>query len=308
MRNKVSVVGAGHVGATLAQYIAENELADVVLVDILEGLPQGKSLDLIAAAPVRPYDAAITGTNSFDDTSGSDVIVITAGLARKPGMSREDLLLKNAEIIRDVTEKACKASPGAVLILVTNPLDVMTYLAWKVSGFPENRVIGMAGVLDSARFRAFIARDLGISVEDVQAFVLGGHGDSMVPLARYCTVSGIPLPQLMDDESIERIIDRTKNAGAEVVAHLKTGSAYYSPGASAAVMVEAVLKDKKRLLPCSAYVDGEFGLDGLYIGVPVVLGEKGVEKIIEIQLTDSEKEDLARSAAIVKENLRKLGF
>jgi len=308
MKNKVSIIGAGHVGATVAQYIAEMELADVVMVDIVEGLPQGKSLDLLEASPIRGFDSVLLGTNNYKDTANSDIIVITGGLARKPGMSREDLLVKNSEIIKSITEKVIKESPDSIIIMVTNPLDVMTYLCWKISGFPPNRVFGMAGVLDSTRFRAFVARELDVSVEDTQAIVLGGHGDSMVPLPRYCTVSGIPIPELISKEKIDNIVQRTRKAGGEIVAYLKTGSAYYSPGACVGEMVEAVLKDKKRLLPCAAYLNGEYGLKDVYVGVPVILGARGVGKIIEVNLTDEEKEALHTSAEVVKENIAKLGL
>jgi len=308
MKNKVSVIGAGHVGATVAQYVAEMELADVMVLDIVEGMPQGKALDLLETAPVRGYDSILSGTNDAADTAGSDIVVITAGLPRKPGMSREDLLLKNAEIVRTTTEKVAKASPESILVIVSNPLDIMTYLAWKTSGFPPERVVGMAGILDTARFRTFVARELNVSVEDTQALVLGGHGDSMVPLPRYCTVCGIPIPELMPQERIDAIVERTRKAGGEIVALLKTGSAYYSPGASVAQMVDSLLKDKKRVLPCAAYLDGEYGLEDVYAGVPVVLGSRGVERIIEIALADEEKAALHASAGIVKENVAKLGL
>jgi malate dehydrogenase len=308
MKNKVSVIGAGHVGATVAQYVAEMELADVVMVDIVEGLPQGKSLDLLEASPVRGFDSILLGSNDYKDTADSDIIVITGGLARKPGMSREDLLVKNAEIIKSITENVAKASPDSFIIMVTNPLDIMTYLSWKISGFPSQRVFGMAGVLDSARFRAFVARALDVSVEDTQALVLGGHGDSMVPLPRYCTVSGIPLPELLSKDKIDSIVERTRKAGGEIVAHLKTGSAYYSPGACVAEMVEAVLKNKKRLMPVAAYVNGEYGLTDVYVGVPVILGAAGVEKVLEVNLTEEEKKALLASSEKVKKNIEKLGL
>jgi len=306
MKNKVSVVGAGHVGATVAQYIAEMELADVVLVDIIEGLPQGKSLDLLETSPVRGFDSILSGSNDYKDTADSDIVVITGGLARKPGMSREDLLMKNAEIIKSITKSVAKESPNSIIIMVTNPLDVMTYLSWKTSGFPAKRVFGMAGLLDSARFRAFVARELNVSVEDTQALVLGGHGDSMVPLPRYCTVSGVPIPELISKEKIDSIVERTRKAGGEIVAHLKTGSAYYSPGACACEMVEAILKDKKRLMPCGAYLNGEYGLKDVYVGVPIILGAEGVEKVVEVELTKEEKDALRTSAEIVKKNIAKL--
>jgi len=308
MKNKVSVIGAGHVGATVAQYIAEMELADVVLVDIVEGLPQGKSLDLLETSPVRGFDSVVTGTNNYKDTANSDIIVITGGLARKPGMSREDLLVKNAEIIKSIAGSVAKESPKGIILMVTNPLDVMTYLCWKTSGFPHKRVLGMAGTLDSARFRAFVARELGISVEDTQALVMGGHGDSMVPLPRYCTVSGVPIPELMSGKKIEAIVERTRKAGGEIVAHLKTGSAYYSPGACAAEMVEAILKDKKRLMPCAAYLSGEYGLEDVYVGVPAIIGAKGVEKVVQVKLTEEESKALFSSAMVVKKNIAKLNL
>lgn len=307
MRNKVSVIGAGNVGATVAQYIAEMELADVVMVDIVEGLPQGKSLDLWEASSVRGFDGTVSGGNDYKETAHSDIVVITGGSARKPGMIREDLLVKNAEIIRDITEQVVKESPDSFIIVVTNPLDIMTYLSWKVSGFPSQRVFGMAGVLDSARLRAFAAKELGVSIEDTQALVLGGHGDSMVPLPRYCTVSGVPITELMPQERIKRIVERTRAAGAEIVAHLKTGSAYYSPGACIAELVEAVIKDKKRLVPVAAYLNGEYGLKGVYIGVPAIIGAGGVEKVIEIPLTGDEKQALKASADAVKKGITKLG-
>jgi malate dehydrogenase len=306
MKNKISVIGAGHVGATVAQYAAEMEIADVVMLDIIEGLPQGKSLDLLETGPVRGFGASVTGTNDYKDTAGSDIVVITGGLARKPGMSRDDLLAKNSDIVRSITQSVAKESPDCTIIMVSNPLDVMTFLAQKISGFPPNRVFGMAGVLDSARFRAFVSLELGVSVEDTQALVMGGHGDSMVPLPRYCTVCGVPITELMEKEKIDAIVARTRKAGGEIVAHLKTGSAYYSPGASAVEMAEAVLKDKKRLLPCAAYLNGEYGLKDVYVGVPVMLGAGGVEKIVEVELTKEEKEALHKSADAVKKNVEKL--
>lgn len=308
MKNMVSVIGAGHVGATVAQYIAEMELANVVILDIVSGMPQGKSLDLLEASPVRRFNSIIQGTNNYRDTASSDIVVIAGGLARGPGMSRDDLLLKNAEIVRSITENIARESPDCIIIMVTNPLDVMTYLSLKISGFPPNRVFGMAGVLDSARFRAFISMELGISVEDTQALVMGGHGDSMVPLTRYCTVSGIPISELIENDRIENIVERTRKAGSEIVELLKTGSAYYSPGASVAQMVEAVLKDKKRLLCCSAYLNGEYGLKDVYIGVPVILGYGGVERILELKLTEEEKNALYKSAEDVRKNVEKLNL
>src|SRR5436853_3068793 len=300
-RNKVTVVGAGNVGATAAQRIAEAGLADVVLVDIVEGLPQGKGLDLAEAAPVVGHDRRIIGTNDYADTSGSDIVVVTSGLARQPGMSRDDLLAKNAGIVRSVVEAAVQHSPDAILIIVTNPLDAMCHVALKASGFPRERVLGMAGVLDSARFRTFIAEELGVSVENTHAFVLGGHGDTMVPLPRYSTVSGIPITELLPPDRVEAIVKRTAGGGAEIVALLKTGSAYYAPSASTAEMVDAVLKDKHKVLPSCCYLEGEFGINGLYVGVPAQLGAKGIEKIWPIKLTDTEQAALQKSAAAVKE-------
>lgn len=305
-RKKITVVGAGNVGATVAQYAALKELGNIVLTDILEGIPQGKALDLLEAGPIEGYDSSVIGTNGYDETADSDLVVITAGLARKPGMSRDDLLAANANIVKGVTEEIVKRSPQAIIITITNPLDVMTYLVKKVSGFPRNRVFGMAGVLDAARFRCFLAMELNVSVEDIQAFVLGGHGDSMVPLPRYSTVAGIPIPELLTKEQIDRIVDRTRNAGGEIVSFLKTGSAYYSPGASAVQMIEAILKDKKRILPCAAYLDGEYGLKDLYMGVPVKLGANGIEQVIEIKLTAEEKAELDRSAEDIRQNIAKL--
>ncbi|MEK7836624.1 MAG: malate dehydrogenase, partial [candidate division NC10 bacterium] len=284
-RAKLTVVGAGNVGASVAQYAVEKELGDVVLVDVIEGIPQGKALDLAQAGPVHHYDSCLVGSNGYDETAGSDIVVITAGLARKPGMTRDDLLFKNAEIVGAVVEQVAAKSPDAILILVTNPLDAMVQLAWKKSGFPSKRVVGMAGILDSARFRTFIARELNVSVENVTAFVLGGHGDTMVPLPRYSTVAGIPITDLLPADRIEALVKRTANGGAEIVALLKSGSAYYAPAAATVEMVEAILKDKKKILPCAAYLDGQYGVKGLYVGVPVKLGRSGVEQIIEITLT-----------------------
>ncbi len=307
-RPKITIVGAGNVGATAAHWAAQREMGDIVLVDIIEGMPQGKALDLMETGPVEGFDTRIVGTNGYEETTSSDVVVITSGLARKPGMSREDLLAKNKEIITSVTTEIVKRSPQSILIMVTNPLDTMTYLAKKVSGFPKNRVVGMAGVLDSARFRSFIAMELNCSMEDVQAFVLGGHGDEMVPLARYSTVAGIPLPELMSPEKIDRLLERTRKGGGEIVALLKTGSAYYCPSAAAVQMVEAILLDKKRILPCSAYLEGEYGLSDMYFGVPVKLGSEGVEEIIEVKLTPEEKASLEKSAASVKKSILELGL
>jgi malate dehydrogenase len=306
MRRKVTVIGAGNVGATTAQRIAEAGLADVVLVDIVEGLPQGKGLDLAEAAPVVGHDARITGTNDYADTAGSDVIVVTSGLARQPGMSRDDLMAKNAGIVRAVVESSVKHSPDAILIVVTNPLDAMCHVAMQASGFPRERVIGMAGVLDSARFRTFIAMELGVSVADTHAFVLGGHGDTMVPLPRYSTVAGIPITELMSAERVQALVDRTANGGAEIVALLKTGSAYYAPAASTFEMVDAILNDRKRVLPCATHLQGEYGVDGLFVGVPVVLGAAGMERVIEIKLSAEEQAAFDKSAGAVKELVAKL--
>ena len=301
MRRKVTVVGAGNVGANTAQKIAAKELADVVLVDVVEGIPQGKGLDMLESAPVEGYDVRITGANGYLDTADSDIVVITAGFPRKPGMSRDDLLLANYEVVKSATEQAVKASPNAILILVTNPLDAMCWTALQVSGFPRERVIGMAGVLDTARFRTFVAEELNVSFENVTAMVLGGHGDTMVPLVRFTNVSGIPLSELTDEATIERLVQRTRDGGAEIVKHLKTGSAYYAPAASAVEMVESILKDKKKVLPCAVQLKGEYGIDGLFVGVPVKLGRSGVEKIYEIKLTSDEATALKRSAAAVEE-------
>jgi malate dehydrogenase len=305
-RPKITVVGAGNVGATVAQYAVERELGDVVLVDVVEGLPQGKALDLLQAGPVHRYDCRLVGSNGYDETAGSDIVVVTAGLARKPGMTRDDLLFKNAEIVASVVEQVVPRSPQAILILVTNPLDAMVQLAWRKSGWPPERVIGMAGVLDSARFRTFIARELDVSVENVTAFVLGGHGDTMVPLPRYSTVAGIPITELLPPERIAALVQRTRDGGAEIVGLLKTGSAYYAPGAATVEMVEAILKDKKKILPCAAYLTGQYGVHGLYVGVPVKLGRRGVEQVIEIRLTDEEQAAFQRSAAAVRELVDKL--
>jgi malate dehydrogenase len=307
-RPKVTVVGAGNVGATTAQYIVERELADVVLTDVVDGLPQGKALDLLQAGPVHGYDCRITGANDYEPTAGSDIIVITAGLARKPGMSRDDLLLKNAEIVGGVVTETARRSPTAILIVVTNPLDAMAQLALRRSGFPKQRVIGMAGVLDSARFRTFIAQELDVSVENVTAFVLGGHGDTMVPLPRYSTVAGIPITELLPKDRLDALVRRTANGGAEIVGLLKTGSAYYAPAASVVHMVEAILRDKKKILPCTAYLEGEYGVKGLFVGVPVKLGRRGIEQILQITLSPDEAAALGRSAAAVRELTDKLGI
>lgn len=304
---KITVVGAGNVGASVAQRLLDKELAnEVVLTDVVEGLPQGKGLDLLESSPVLGSDAKIVGANSYDATAGSDIIVITAGIARKPGMSRDDLLATNAGILKSVTEQIAPLSPKSIIVVVSNPLDVMAYVALKVSGFDRTRVIGMAGVLDTARFRTFIATDLNVSVEDVHAFVLGGHGDSMVPLVRYTSVAGIPLTELMSADKIEELVKRTREGGAEIVSLLKTGSAYYAPSASVAQMVEAIAKDKKRILPCSVYLKGEYGMNDVVIGVPVKLGKNGIEQIMEIKLTDSEKAELKKSADNVKANMAKV--
>jgi malate dehydrogenase len=301
MRKKVTVVGAGNVGANCAMRIAGKELADVVLVDVVEGVPQGKGLDLLQSGPVEGYDVNVTGANDYGPTENSDVVVITAGLARKPGMSRDDLLVANYEVVKSATAQAVKQSPNAILVLVTNPLDAMCWTSLKVSGFPKERVVGMAGVLDTARFRTFIAQELKVSVSNVQALVLGGHGDTMVPLVRLSSVSGIPLTELLDKETLERLVDRARNGGAEIVRHLKTGSAYYAPSSSAVEMVESILKDQKKVLPCAAYLEGEYGIHGLYVGVPVKLGAAGIEKIYEVRLEPDEKAALEKSAGAVKE-------
>ncbi len=300
-RYKVTVVGAGNVGATTAQRVADAEVADVVMIDILEGVPQGKGLDMLEASPVSGSDVQIMGTNDYKDTAGSDIVVITAGLPRKAGMSRDDLLKKNYAIVKAVTEQAVANSPDAILIVVSNPLDAMVQTAFKVSGFPKERVLGMAGVLDSARMRAFIAMELKVSVDNIHAFVLGGHGDDMVPLPRYSTVAGIPLPDLLSQERIDAIVTRTRKGGGEIVGLLKTGSAYYAPSAAILEMVNAILKDKKKILPTAAYLEGEYGINGLYMGVPAKLGSKGIEEIIEIHLTNEERAALQKSAASVEE-------
>ena len=307
MRKKVTIVGSGNVGATAAHWIAAKELADVVLIDIIEGIPQGKGLDLLEAMPIEKRDSHIAGTNDYKDTANSDIVVVTAGIPRKPGMSRDDLLNTNHGIMKAVIGEAVKYSPNCILIIVSNPLDAMAQAAYKMSGFPRQRVIGMAGVLDSARFRAFIAAELKVSVENVTAFVLGGHGDTMVPLPRYSTVAGIPITELMDKATVDRLVQRTRDGGAEIVKYLKTGSAYYAPSAAVAEMVEAILKDKKKILPCAAYLQGEYGINGLYVGVPVKLGAKGIEQIIQIKLTAEEKAGLDKSAAAVKELVGVIG-
>ena len=301
MRRKVTVVGGGNVGASCAVRIAERELADVVVVDLIEGVPTGKALDILQACPVVGVDVSVTGGNGYEATANSDIVVFTAGFPRKPGMSRDDLLWANYEVVRATVEQAVKYSPNAILIMVTNPLDAMCHVAYEVSGFPRHRVMGMAGVLDTARFRTFIAAELKVSVEDVVAFVLGGHGDTMVPLVRYTSVAGIPLTDLLDAEAIARLVKRTRDGGAEIVKHLKTGSAYYAPSAGAVQMVEAILKDKKRVLPCSALLDGQYGIRDLFVGVPVKLGAQGIEQVFEIQLTAEEKAALQKSSAAVQE-------
>ena len=306
MDKKVTVIGAGNVGATAAQRLAEKELCDVVLVDIIEGVPQGKALDLAQAAPIEKHDAHLTGANAYDATAGSDIVIITAGIPRKPGMSRDDLLSTNAGIVKKVTQEVASRSPNATLIIVSNPLDAMVYVAHKVSGFPANRVVGMAGVLDAARFRTFIAMELNVSVEDVNAFVLGGHGDSMVPLARFSTVAGIPLPELLSAEKIEALVDRTRKGGGEIVNLLKTGSAFFAPSAAAVQMAESILKDKKRILPCAAYCAKEYGVGGYFVGVPVKLGKNGVEQVIEIKLMPDEKVAFDKSVEAVRQLVKTL--
>lgn len=306
-RNKITVVGGGNVGATAAHWIAAKELADVVLVDILEGMPQGKALDLAETAPIEGFDVALTGANSYEQTAGSDIVIITAGLARKPGMSRDDLLKTNADIVGNVAEEVAKHSPNAILIIVSNPLDAMCQVALRRSGFPKHRVLGMAGVLDSARMRCFLAEALNVSVENVTAFVLGGHGDTMVPLPRYSTCAGIPVTELLPQDQLDAIVKRTANGGAEIVALLKTGSAYYAPSAAAVEMAEAILKDKKKILPCAAFLEGEYGVNGLYVGVPCKLGKDGLEQIIVINLTAEERIALQKSAASVQELVDILG-
>jgi malate dehydrogenase len=302
MVNKITVVGAGNVGATAAQRIAEKELArTVVMVDVAEGIPQGKGLDQWQSAPIEGFDSRVIGTNGYEETANSDIVVITAGIARKPGMSRDDLLNTNAGIVKSVGEQIKKTSPNAIVIVVSNPLDVMCWVAKEATGFPKERVIGMAGVLDTARYRAFLATALDVSVRDIQAMVLGGHGDTMVPLISYTTVSGIPITQLMDKATLDAIVDRTRNGGAEIVKHLKTGSAYYAPSSGAVQMVEAIVNDQKRILPCSAWLEGEYGEKGIFLGVPVKLGRNGIEKIIDVSLTADEKAALAKSAQAVRE-------
>ncbi len=306
-RRKVTVIGAGNVGATVAQRIVASGIADVVLVDIVEGLPQGKALDLAEAAPLLGHDLQVVGTNDYADTAGSVVIVVTSGIARQPGMSRDDLLLKNAAIVKSVVEQAAAYSPSAVIIIVTNPLDAMCHVALKASGFPRWRVIGMAGVLDSARFRTFVSMELGVAPSNTSAFVLGGHGDTMVPLPRYSTVGGVPITELMATEQIEAIIERTRNGGAEIVSLLKSGSAYYAPAAAVWEMTDAIVNDRHKILPCAALLKGEYGVDGLFVGVPVRLSRVGVDQIVEIRLTDDERRAFMRSAAAVRELVEALG-
>ncbi len=300
MKKKVTVVGAGNVGATAAQRLAEKALCDVVLVDIAEGLPQGKALDLAEAAPIEKHDSRLVGTNDYEATADSDIVIITAGIPRKPGMSRDDLVKTNKGIMQSVVENVAKKSPNSVLIVVSNPLDAMCHIAFEASGFPKNRVLGMAGVLDSARFRCFIAEELDVSVENTHAFVLGGHGDTMVPLPRYSTVAGVPITEMMSADRIEALVDRTRTGGAEIVSLLKTGSAFYAPASASVEMAESILQDRKKILPCAVYLEGEYGINGLFIGVPVKLGKDGIEKIIEIKLTDEENTALQKSADAVR--------
>lgn len=304
MRYKVTIIGAGHVGTTAAQRIVERDNIDVVLLDIVEGMPQGKALDMRESAPIEGFASRITGTNSYEDTKDSDVVVLTAGVPRKPGMSRDDLLDTNNKIMKEVTKKVSTTSPNCIIIVVSNPLDAMAYTALKVSGFPREKVIGMAGVLDSARFRAFASKELGVSVENIHAFVLGGHGDSMVPLPRYTTVAGVPITELLDKETIDKIVERTRKAGSEIVSLLEEGSAYYAPSSAISEMVNVIINDKRKILPCTTYLQGEYGFDGIYLGVPVKLGSKGVEEIFEIELNNEEKEALTKSAKNVKELIK----
>jgi malate dehydrogenase len=308
MVGKITVVGAGHVGATAAQGIARRHLArEVVMVDVVEGIPQGKGLDMYESAPIEGWDTRITGSNGYEASAGSEIVVITAGLARKPGMSRDDLLQKNNDIVKDVSQRVKETSPDAIIIMVSNPLDIMSYVAKETTGFPRERVIGMAGVLDTARYRTFLSMELDVSVEDIQALVLGGHGDSMVPVVSMTTVSGIPVTHFVERGRLDEIIQRTRKGGGEIVGHLKTGSAYYAPGAACAQMAEAIVLDKKRILPCAAWLQGEYGLDGLFLGVPCKLGRKGLEEIIEVDLTDDERNALSASANAVRETMAKLG-
>ncbi len=307
MRKKITIVGAGNVGATSAHWIASKEIGDIVLLDVIEGLPEGKGLDLLETMPIEKRDSYILGTQNYSDTANSDIAVITAGIPRRPGMSRDDLLNTNYNIIRSVVGQVVEKSPNCILIIVSNPLDAMAQAAYRLSGFSRNRVIGMAGVLDSARFRTFIATELGVSVENVTAFVLGGHGDTMVPLPRYSTVAGVPITELMDKVTIERLVQRTRDGGTEIVKYLKTGSAYYAPAAAISEMVEAILKDKKKILPCAAYLEGEYGIHGLFVGVPCKLGARGIEYVWEIRLTDEEMTALQRSADSVRDLVAAVG-
>jgi len=307
-RKKITVVGAGHQGAHTALWLATKELGDVVLLDIVEGVPQGKALDLMEASPVEDFDSMVTGSNDYKDTENSDVVIITAGLPRKPGMSRSDLIETNIKIIKDVVGKIVKHSPGAHIIVVTNPLDVMVYAAWRFSGLAPNKVMGLSGALDGSRMRSFIAMELGVSVEDVQAMVMGGHADEMVPLINYSTVAGIPITQLLSKEKIDAIVKRTRTAGGEIVGLLKTGSAYYAPSAAAAEMAEAIIKDKKRVIPCAAYLSGQYGVDGIFIGVPAKLGAGGVEEIFEVELDEGEKKAFDASVAAVRELIAEIRF
>src|SRR5487761_40250 len=307
MRKKVTVIGSGNVGATVAQRLADKQMADVVLIDILQGVPQGKSLDMLETGPIEGYDVRVTGTNDYADTAGSDVIVMTAGLARKPGMSRDDLLKANYEVVKSAVGEAAKHSPKAFVIMVTNPLDAMAQTALRATGFPKNRVIGMAGVLDTARYRTFVAEALGVSVHNVQGFVLGGHGDTMVPVPRYTTIAGIPVTELLPSDKLNAIIERTRNGGAEIGSLLKTASAYYAPSAAAVEMIEAIFNDRKKILPCAAYLEGEYGIHGLFVGVPVKLGARGIEQIIQIKLTAEEEAALKKSADSVKELVGVIG-
>ena len=308
MRSKITVIGAGFVGSTLVQRLAERDYADVVMFDIVPNMPQGKALDMLEAGPILGYDTLITGTNDYADTANSDIVVITSGFPRKPGMSRDDLLKKNQVIITEVTQQVVKHSPRSIIIMVSNPLDAMAQLALKISGFPRERLIGMAGVLDTARFRTFIAQEVGASVRDVQAYVLGGHGDTMVPLARMCTVAGVPISKLIAAERIEQIVQRARDGGAEIVKLLGTGSAYFAPSASVLQMIDSILLDKKMILPCTVYLQGEYGIKDLYIGVPAKLGAKGLEEVIEVELSESEQAALKKSAAAVQELVGVMGI
>ena len=308
MRSKITVVGAGFVGSTLVQRLVERDYADVVMYDIIPNMPQGKALDMLQAGPVLGYDSLVVGTNDYSDTANSDIVVITSGFPRKPGMSRDDLVKKNQEIVTQVTQEVVRHSPNCIIIMVTNPLDAMTQLALHLSGFSRNRVVGMAGVLDTARFRTFIAQELGVSVRDVQAYVLGGHGDTMVPLARMCTVAGVPISQLMPADRIEQIVQRTRDGGAEIVKLLGTGSAYFAPSASVLQMFDSILLDKKMIMPCAVYLQGEYGINGLFVGVPAKLGANGVEQIVGIALSENERALLQKSADAVKELVEVMGI